>query len=128
MKKHFVLALFVVCLTVACGTYLPPRIVYLSPPPDVLYDAAVDIIKDMGFVITHNTRVPTGLEKYPNFYAKRKDEASGKIIGVHVDFRRVSSDTLVGITIEQPLGIPATFVEKIRDEIELRLRSAGRRS
>ena len=53
--KRFVFMTLVICLFAACVGYWPYGTVYLSPPPDVAYDAAVVIVKDMGFTITYDS-------------------------------------------------------------------------
>ena len=135
MKKLFILAV-IVFLAAACGFYLPDQTVYLSPPPDVLYDSAVAIVEDMGFAITKNAKEPTVnltamllsrrggplIYTLPNFNAEKKDEASGETIGVHVYFERVNVDTIAHVSLSQAHG-DALKLGKIRDEIIARLRT-----
>lgn len=134
MRKWFALFVFV-CLafaTEACMAYRE-KTVYLSPPPDVLYDAAIAIVKDMGFTITKDAKEPRlmlltgGGYTVPNFNAEKRDEASGELILVHVYFKRVNVDTIAGISASQFRGDRAAL-EAIQNEIAEKLRAFKQRA
>lgn len=142
MKRVAFITLAICLVFAACGSGLPTRTVYLTPPPNVLYDAAIAIVGDMGFIITMEQKEPRPInlssyaedriqDRSPDLGASRspltlkankQDEVSGETIRLHIYFERKSAETMTGINIYQPHGNPANL-EKIRDEIESRLRA-----
>jgi hypothetical protein len=129
MKKLFILAV-IVCLAAACMVpfdSLGGRSIYLSPPPDVLYDDAIIIVKEMGFIIINEHReqardLMAGGWIYPNFKAENKNEISGDRTWVYLSFERRGTDTIVKIDISQQ-HLNVSKMEKLRDEIGTRLRA-----
>jgi len=145
MKPVAFITLVICSLFAACGSALPTRTVYLSPPPGVIYVAAIAIVKDMGFTITMEQKerratniareatdlTPEATARSPSFQtsespltfkANKQDEVSGETIRLHLYFERKSAETMTHINIYQPHGNQANL-EKIRDEIESRLRA-----
>ena len=136
MNKLFALTVIVCFLFVACWpTMLPSRTIYLSPPPDVLFDAGIAIVKDMGFTITKAAKEPRqtiggqvfrDVEKWtvPYFMAEIKDGTSAGVITVRFEFNRKNVDTITRIDISDsdPKSKVANL-EIIYKEIVSRLRA-----